>query len=73
MTEPPINRLRELRGEKRRHVLAVELGVGPTTIFRWETDPHALRTSRMAERVAEHFGVSLGYLLGLEEPSEQAA
>lgn len=77
MQVPLPNRIRELRaqrGEKARH-LAVMLDVGEVQVTRYELGHNEIPLSK-AKTLADHFGVTIGYLLGYEdepEPSEAAA
>jgi transcriptional regulator with XRE-family HTH domain len=58
--------LREGRGLK-RHELAIEFGVDPSSIWRWERSGPP---KEMLPRVAEFFGVSVEHLMGWDgEPA----
>ena len=59
------NRIRELRdaaGLKRQDI-AVELGVDPTTVYRWETGANAIDDS-VKLVLARRFGVTVEHLMG---------
>lgn len=62
------NRLRELRESRKlkRHELAVELGVDPSTVYRWETGKGEMDDDTKI-KVAAHFEVTPGYLMGWPE------
>ncbi|HFR3474323.1 TPA: helix-turn-helix transcriptional regulator [Streptococcus suis] len=71
------NRLRELRQENKltQDELALELNknlkkgekrVSKMTISNWENNKHAIKPDK-AQKLAEYFGVPVGYLLGYEE------
>lgn len=64
-----LRELRELRGLK-RHELAVEFGVDPSTIYRWETGAE-LGDEDMKAKVAEFFGVSREHLMGWDRESPE--
>lgn len=59
------NRLRELREGKelKRQELAVELGVDPSTVYRWETGGVEI-TDETKDRLADFFKVSKAHLMG---------
>ncbi|HFU4234010.1 TPA: helix-turn-helix transcriptional regulator [Streptococcus suis] len=70
------NRLRDLRQEKKltQDELAFELNkdlkkgeklVSKMTISNWENNKHAIKPDK-AQKLAEYFGVSVGYLLGYD-------
>lgn len=63
-----MNRLKELRKEKKltQEELAQEIGVSKITILRWENGERQIKPDK-AQQLADHFGVSVGYLLGYEE------
>lgn len=60
-----MNRLKELRKEKKltQEELAGEIGVSKITILRWENGERQIKPDK-AQALADHFGVSVGYLLG---------
>ncbi|CYV13283.1 helix-turn-helix transcriptional regulator [Streptococcus suis] len=62
-----MNRLKELRKEKKltQEELASEIGVSKITILRWENGERQIKPDK-AQALADHFGVSVGYLLGYE-------
>ncbi|HEL2401275.1 helix-turn-helix transcriptional regulator [Streptococcus suis] len=71
------NRLRELRQENKltQDELALELNknlkkgekrVSKMTISNWENNKHAIKPDK-AQKLAEYFGVPVGYLLGYSE------
>ncbi|HFI0902846.1 helix-turn-helix domain-containing protein [Streptococcus suis] len=73
------NRLRDLRQEKKltQDELAFELNknlkkgeklVSKMTISNWENNKHAIKPDK-AQKLAEYFGVSVGYLLGYDTDS----
>lgn len=61
-----VNRLRELRGSTRRHELAIEVGVDPTTIYRWETGRSPIPDD-MKRVLADKLGVTVSELMGWEK------
>lgn len=63
-----MNRLKELRKEKglTQQELADEIGTTKLTVLNWENNKHAIKTDK-AQKLAEFFGVSVGYLLGFEQ------
>lgn len=60
-----MNRLKRLRKKKRltQQGLAEEFGVTYRTIQNWESEVNQLSIGK-AKKLAEYFGVSVGYLLG---------
>lgn len=62
------SRIRELREDKRltQPQLAELIGVSKSVVSFWENDVNEPKASYIA-RLAEVFGVSAGYLLGLED------
>lgn len=60
-----MNRLKELRKEKRltQEELAREIGISKITVLRWENGERQIKPDK-AEKLADFFGVSVGYLLG---------
>lgn len=68
------NRIKELRqanGLKLRHI-AVELDVGEPQVSRYERGENTIPTQK-AIQLARFFGVSLDYLLGVDEPEPTEA
>ena len=67
-----MNRLKELRKEKKltQEELAGEIGVSKITILRWENGERQIKPDK-AQALADHFGVSVGYLLGFEDLMDQ--
>ena len=63
-----MNRLKELRQEKKlsQKEIALELQVPLRTYQRWENGESQIKPDK-AQALADHFGVSVGYLLGYEE------
>lgn len=63
-----MNRLRELRKNKKisQKKLADEIKVSYRTIQNWEYDISQIKLDK-AQKLADYFGVSLGYLLGFLE------
>ena len=61
-------RLKELREEKKllQKQLATELGVSQVTIARWETNSREPSID-MLMKIAKLFGVSIDYLVGMED------
>jgi transcriptional regulator with XRE-family HTH domain len=57
-----VKELREARGLK-RHELAVELGVDPSTVWRWETGGVEL-TEETRDRLVAFFDVTKSHLMG---------
>ncbi|HFU3705986.1 TPA: helix-turn-helix domain-containing protein [Streptococcus suis] len=66
-----MNRLKELRQEKKlsQKELADYLGINEKTISRWEKGDSTIKSDK-AQALADHFGVSVGYLLGFTEDKE---
>lgn len=62
-----MNRLKKLRQEKKltQTELADEIGVTKLSISNWENEKHDIKSDK-AQQLADYFGVSVGYLLGLE-------
>lgn len=60
-----MNRLKELRREKKlsQKEIADFLGVNEKTISRWEKSESTIKSDK-AHKLADFFGVSVGYLLG---------
>lgn len=67
-----MNRLRELRLEEglTQECLAQKLGVAKLTISKWEREIHQIKLDK-AEMLSSIFGVSMPYLLGIDDVSEQ--
>ena len=67
-----MNRLRELRLEEglTQECLAQKLGVAKLTISKWERGIHQIKLDK-AEMLSSIFGVSMPYLLGIDDVSEQ--
>jgi transcriptional regulator, XRE family len=63
-----MNRLKELRKDKNKSQkeIAELLKVNEKTISRWEKGERPIKTDK-AQLLADHFGVSVGYLLGYDE------
>lgn len=60
-----MNRLKELRKEKKvsQKEIADFLGISEKTISRWENSENTIKSDK-AQKLADFFGVSVGYLLG---------
>ena len=67
-----MNRLRELREDKKltQDYLAQKIGVAKLTISKWERGIHQIKFDK-AEMLCSILGVSLPYLLGIDDVSEQ--
>ncbi|HEM4882698.1 TPA: helix-turn-helix domain-containing protein [Streptococcus suis] len=67
-----MNKIRDLRTEKNytQKELADLLGVTSMTISRWEKEEKPAIKHEQAKILANHFGVSVGYLLGYEDNSQ---
>ena len=63
-----MNRLKELRKEKGLSQVAFsqEIGIPLRTLQSWENGESQIKPDK-AQALADHFGVSVGYLLGYEE------
>ena len=63
-----MNRLKELRKDKNKSQkeIAELLKVNEKTISRWEKGERPIKTDK-AQLLADHFGVSVGYLLGYDD------
>ncbi|MGQ7491732.1 helix-turn-helix domain-containing protein [Streptococcus suis] len=63
-----MNRLKKLRQEKKlsQKELADYLGINEKTISRWENGESTIKSDK-AQKLADHFGVPVGYLLGYSE------
>lgn len=66
-----MNRIRELRKDKNitQEYLAQQLGVAKLTISKWERGIHQIKSDK-AEMLCSILGVSLPYLLGIDDVSE---
>lgn len=64
-----MNKLQELRKSKgdTQKTLAELLGVSEMTISRWEKEKELKIKYEYTQKLADYFGVSVGYLLGYEE------
>lgn len=62
-----MNRLKELRKEKglTQQELSINLNISYRTLQRWENGESNIKPEK-AQQLADYFGVSVGYLLGLE-------
>ncbi|CYW15210.1 helix-turn-helix transcriptional regulator [Streptococcus suis] len=62
-----MNKLKTLRKENNltQEELAKKIGVNLRTLQKWENGESSIRTKN-AKKLAKHFGVSVGYLLGYE-------
>ena len=63
-----MNRLKELRKEKKltQKELAEETDIPYRTLQRWENGESQIKPEK-AEKLADYFGVSVGYLLGYDD------
>ena len=66
-----VNRIKELRAKKnmKQGELAAYLGVAQSTLSGWESEKYQIDNENLF-KLADYFGVSVGYLLGKEEKSE---
>ena len=66
-----MNRIKELRAKKnmKQGDLAAYLGVAQSTLSGWESEKYQIDNENLF-KLADYFGVSVGYLLGKEEKSE---
>lgn len=66
-----MNNLKLLRKQKKltQKELAKEIRVSELTVLNWENGVHQIGLTK-AKQLAEHFGVSVGYLLGLDAPAK---
>lgn len=66
-----MNRLKSLRKEVglSQRELANEIGVSKRTIIAWENDERQIKPDK-AQLLADYFGVSVGYLLGIDTPEK---
>lgn len=62
-----MNNLRYLRKQKKLTIVEVaeKIGVSKLTVLRWEHGTNQISIGK-AKQLAEYFGVSVGYLLGLD-------
>ncbi|WP_105146899.1 helix-turn-helix domain-containing protein [Streptococcus suis] len=67
-----MNKLKELRKERNltQKELSVETGIPYRTIQRWENGETTIKQDK-AQALADHFGVSVGYLLGYSDFREE--
>lgn len=67
-----MNRLKELRKEKGLSQVAFskEIGIPLRTLQSWENGESQIKPDK-AQALADHFGVSVGYLLGYEDLLDQ--
>ena len=63
-----MNRLKELRKAKKltQEELAREIGISKITVLRWENGERQIKLDK-AQKLADFFGVSVGYLLGHDD------
>lgn len=66
-----MNNLRSLRKQKNLAIVEVaeKIGVSKLTVLRWEHGTNQISMGK-AKKLAEYFGVSVGYLLGLDTPAK---
>nr|UWG88785.1 MAG: Protein of unknown function (DUF550) [Bacteriophage sp.] len=66
-----MNRLKQLRKKKRLTLmnLSKELGLPNSTLSQYENGKRQISIGK-AKKLAEYFGVSVGYLLGLDTPAK---
>lgn len=66
-----MNNLRSLRKQKNLTIVEVaeKIGVPKLTVLRWEHGTNQISMGK-AKKLAEYFGVSVGYLLGLDTPAK---
>lgn len=69
--EIKMNNLRNLRKQKNLTIVEVaeEIGVPKMTILSWEHGTSQISMGK-AKKLAKYFGVSVGYLLGLDTPAK---
>lgn len=67
-----MNRIKELREAKGvgQKEFAIDMGVAQPTVSNWETGQKEPSTKN-AKRIAEYFNVSVDYLLGVSDDSDQ--
>ena len=65
-----MNNLKLLRKQKKltQQELAQEMETTKLTISNWENEKHTIKADK-AQQLADYFGVSVGYLLGLDTPA----
>jgi len=63
-----MNRLKELRKEKKlsQKEIAKEMSISEKTLSRWENGESQIKPEK-AQKLADYFGVSVGYLLGYND------
>lgn len=63
-----MNRLKELRKEKKlsQKEIAKEMSISEKTLSRWENGESQIKPEK-AQKLADYFGVSIGYLLGYND------
>lgn len=68
-----MNNLRSLRKQKNLAIVEVaeKIGVSKLTVLRWEHGTNQISMGK-AKKLAEYFGVSVGYLLGLDTPAKDS-
>lgn len=66
-----MNRLKQLRKKKRLTLmnLSKELGLPNSTLSQYENGKRQINIGK-AKKIAEYFGVTVGYLLGLDTPAK---
>lgn len=66
-----MNNLRNLREQKNLTLVEVaeKIGVSKLTVLKWEHGTSEISIGK-AKRLAEYFGVSVGYLLGFDTPAK---
>lgn len=66
-----MNNLRSLRKQKNLTIVEVaeKIGVSKLTVLRWEHGTNQISIGK-AKKLAEYFGVSVGYLLGSDTPAK---
>nr|DAS35562.1 MAG TPA: NTP-PPase-like protein [Caudoviricetes sp.] len=66
-----MNKLRYLREQKNLSLVEVaeKIGVSKLTVLKWEHGTSKISIGK-AKKLAEYFGVSVGYLLGLDTPAK---
>ncbi len=65
-TERFAKNLRELRGDKLQRELADDLGFVQSSVSQWESGDRFPGMDSII-KIADHFGVSIDYLLGLHQ------
>ena len=63
-----MNKLKELRKEKKlsQKEIAKEMSISEKTLSRWENGESQIKPEK-AQKLADYFGVSIGYLLGYND------